>query len=149
MQGERRDRTLGDVPLAALPLESLRGRVDARVAPQMAAGLLQSVEVEVANESSTPWPGQTSREEGRVALQVRWHSPGAEVRYGDEIPLARDLAPGEKLDLTASVIPPRAGRYELEVGLVQLGRGWFSDLGGTGAVRAPVETVPLPTPSQR
>lgn len=148
MRGERLDRSLGDVPLAPLPPEALRGRVDASVAPELTAGLLQPVEVTVTNESAMPWPGQTTREEGRVALDVRWRSPNGEVQEGDEVLLARDFAPGEKLDLTASVIAPRAGRWELEIGLVQLGRGWFTDLGGTGATRAPVETVSLPAPQR-
>jgi hypothetical protein len=83
MRGERGDRTVGDVGLAALPAHSLHGRVEVAAPPEMVAGLLRSIDVDVTNESPSPWPGLTSREEGRVALQVRWHSPGEEVRQGD------------------------------------------------------------------
>lgn len=151
LRGERRGRTLGDVPLVALPPEGLRGRVRVRAPARMAAGLAQVVEVEVTNQSDLTWPGQTSQSAGRVAVQTRWYPGGAAPPQINDfaVPLGRDLAPGDSLRLTASAFGPAAGHHALEVGLVQEGRGWFADLGGTAVIRLPVETLPVPPPPAR
>jgi hypothetical protein len=149
LRGERRDRTLGDVPLAPLGPAALHGRVEARVEPRMASGIQYSLDVVVTNDGPAPWPGETSHSDGRIAVQTRWRIAGEkEPRYNDAaVPLARDLAPGESLRLTIGAFTPRPGRHEIEVGLLQEGRGWFDDLDGSASMRLPIETAPLQSTS--
>jgi hypothetical protein len=142
LRGERRDRTLRDLPLTPLPAEALHGTLAADVPKTMVGGFLAPLTVEVRNDGAAPWPAQTSHAEGRVAVQVRWRVPGQDVKYADTVtPLGRDLAPGETARIEIPVVPPGRGPVELEIGLVQQGRGWFVDLGGEGARRFPVEVV--------
>jgi hypothetical protein len=144
LEGARRDRTLGDVPLAPLPAAGLRGRLEAELPAQMVGGVLQRVEVEVRNDSDRTWPGLTSHSHGRIGVHVRWHAPDGSSTYGKApVPLARDLRPGETLRLAVEAVPIGLGSQELEIGLIQEERGWFSDLDGTGSMRGVVQVRAL------
>jgi hypothetical protein len=148
LRGERRGRTLGDVPLDPLPATALRGRVEAAIEPRMTSGLRHVLDVVVTNESSVAWPASTSQAAGRVAVQTRWRIAGeSEPKYeGSPVPLARDLAPGETVRLKVEALTRRPGAQQIEIGLVQEGRGWFDDLGGAASLRKAVQAVPYRRP---
>ena len=57
---------------------------------------------------------------------------------------ARDLAPGETTRAQAGSWIPPPGDYDLELGVVQSGSGWFSDTAGRGTVRRRVTVTPPP-----
>ncbi len=90
-----------------------------------------NLRVEVENRSEVVWPA-LSVDSARVVRWVyRWEEQIATSwrPVGDEhwVPLAYDLAPGEKTATTLRVpIPPYRGRFRLVVGLAHAGR-WFPD----------------------
>jgi len=100
--------------------------------------------VTVTNSGSAPWPGLTTHARGRVALQARWRdTTGAVVLEGEPGLVARDLAPGESVEVPVGSMMPRPGSYTLEIGLLQDGIGWFAEQpGGARPVTAPVRARP-------
>jgi hypothetical protein len=121
------------------------------------AGFYASLWVRVGNDGDAIWPGATTREAGRIALQARWRdaTSGVVVRESPLEPLARDLAPGETMEAFIGTMMPPPGQYHLEVGLVQDGVGWFNDgsddvaiVRGEAAIRAwsMPEAAPQPKP---
>ncbi len=112
----------------------------------MVSGLHGWLTVTVTNASGAPWPGLTTRAPGRVALQARWRQPatGAIALEGEPGLLARDLAPGESVEVQVGSMMPPPGTYTLEVGLLQEGVGWFAEQpGGSGLVRGAVRARPV------
>jgi hypothetical protein len=139
--------TLRGVPLRELPAAVRRGRVRGRVEHRMVAGAHAWVWVHVENRSPVPWPGLSLPGPHVVMLQSRWREPttGRQVAVAPAVPLARDLAPGERLRAQVGVDVPPAGDYVLEVGLLQGGSGWFADVpSGRGILRRRVRTRPPP-----
>lgn len=97
----------------------------------------KSVRVTIGNLGEQPWPGLDVERKGRVELVMRFWDPDLGVgREGFSLPLGRDLAPGETLDLDLAFSrwELRPGR-EVELGIRQRGYGWFVDRGGRGSVR--------------
>ena len=137
-------RTPGGVPRA--PLADFRGELGARLPDAVVSGLHGWFTVTVTNASGAPWPGLTARAPGRVALQARWRQPasGAVMLEGEPGLLARDLAPGESIEVQVGSMMPPPGIYALEIGVVQEGVGWFAEqAGGSGLVRGAVRARPL------
>ena len=135
-------RTLRGVSRA--PLADFRGELRADLPDAVVAGLHGWFAVTVSNRGSAPWPGLTTRTRGRVALQARWRdTAGALVLEGEPGLLARDLAPGESVEVRVGSMMPRPGSYTLEIGLVQDGVGWFAEQpGGARPVTATVRARP-------
>lgn len=134
VKGERRDRTLRDLPTEELPVEARRGVVRPTIPRKFITGVHQYVPTIVTNTSDVVWPGLTTHAENRVAVESRWvPSDGRPpIRAAGATPLMADLAPGESIEVWVPVYPPRVGTYTLEIGLLQTGPGWFADSGGEG-----------------
>src|SRR5439155_1417539 len=115
-----------------------------RLPDPVVSGLHGWFAVTVTNSGSAPWPGLTTHARGRVALQARWRdTTGAVVLEGEPGLLARDLAPGESVEVPVGSMMPRPGSYTLEIGLSQDGIGWFAEQpGGARPVTAPVRARP-------
>lgn len=122
-------RTVTGVSRAALAQTAKRASLVAELPSDGIAGLYTSLWARVGNDGDAIWPGATAREAGRVALKIRWRdaSSGAVVRESQAEPLARDLAPGATVEAFVGTILPPPGRYQVELGLVQEGVGWFND----------------------
>jgi hypothetical protein len=122
-------RTITGLSRAPLPKIVKRASLVAELPSDGIAGLYSSLWVRVGNNADVIWPGATSREPGRVALQVRWRdmASGNVVRESPVEPLARDLAPGETMEAFVGTLLPPPGSYSVELGLLQQGVGWFND----------------------
>ena len=122
-------RTITGLSRAPLPRMVKRASLVAEPPAQGGAGLYSSLWVRVGNDADVVWPGATTREAGRVALQVRWRdaASGEVVRESTVEPLARDLGPGETLEAFVGTLMPPPGVYNVELGLLQQGVGWFND----------------------
>jgi len=122
-------RTITGVSRAPLRPSAKRASLVAELPPEGIAGFHTTLWVRVGNDGDAIWPGATTREAGRVALQARWRdaTSGVVVREATPEPLARDLAPGETMEAFIGTMLPPPGQYHVEVGLVQEGVGWFND----------------------
>lgn len=135
-------RTLLDLSRTPLDGRAARGRLAGDVQRRFVAGLVGTVWVDVENRGRTPWPGLSVWPAGTVGLRTRWRDrrSGALVSEGPWLPLGVDLAPGGTVRAQAPVTVPAAGRYRLEIGLVQMtsdGAGrWFADVPGGRGLRA-------------
>lgn len=124
----------------------------AAVAP-MQPNELREVPIVLTNSGRVAWPQGGLRP---VRLAYHWldATTGALVKYeGRRTPLPRAVAPGETLELRATVqAPARPGRYVLVWDLLReyTGRGWFSQL-GVAPARVTVEVAgvaaPVPPPA--
>jgi hypothetical protein len=156
--GALEQELLGAIATRA-PTATLEGRPQMQLPPQSRLATL-SVDppasftadrfiwfwVDVRNDGDVTWPGLTVGGEGAVALQARWRRAGSGdvVRAGSPVPLARDLAPGETIRAQVGSWIPPPGDYDLELGVVQSGSGWFSDSAGRGTLRRRVTVTPPP-----
>jgi hypothetical protein len=122
-------RTITGVSRAPLQPSAKRASLVAELPAEGMAGFHALLWVRVGNDGDAIWPGATTREPGRIALQARWRdaTSGVLVRESPLEPLARDLAPGETMEAFIGTMMPPPGQYHLEVGLVQDGVGWFND----------------------
>ena len=142
-----------------------------KVASEIPSGQTVSADITVKNVSPVTWPSKPD-ERGRYAVNLSYHwfdQKGATVVFdGLRTPLPKDLKPGESVDLKAQIqAPAKAGRYTLEVTLVQERAAWFPEkkgarlvlpvtvleagetkLGGVGAVPVPTP-VAAQTPSEK
>ena len=104
------------------------------------------VRFSVHNIGLLTWPAGGDKP---VKLSYHWMSEDAEqvlVLDGARTDLPRDLAPGERAEVSAIVMAPaRAGRYLLWWDLVQENVTWFSDAGDPGQW----QQVVVGTPSAR
>jgi hypothetical protein len=133
--------TLRGLSLGPLPVGGYRGRIRAELPREISHRAVALLPVRVTNASDVPWPGLTTRREGTVAVQARWRDAetGVIVRSGQPTRLATDLGPGEEVRLRVELVFPPPGEYTLELGLVQIGVGWFVEQpDGAGVLRAPV-----------
>jgi hypothetical protein len=114
------------------------GKLEARIslrgpAPRGGkAGERVSLAVAVENTGDTTWLAAERPAGGYVCLGG--HLLDGErhlVRLGDFThPLPRDLQPGESADVDAAFgLPDRAGRFVLQLDLVDVGIAWFSQRG--------------------
>jgi hypothetical protein len=104
-----------------------RGRVEpVEHVSRLTAGLQQTVDVRVANESSWTWRGGKAAMP-EVRLAARWHGDaGDEDGLALRTPFPADLEPGASQLVPVHVVPPgRAGRYRLEIDLVHEHEQWF------------------------
>jgi len=138
-------RTLRGLP-RALPPGAGRARLRGALPRRFFAGLHTWLWVEVENRSRVTWPGLTARRAGRLALAARWRAPrtGALAYESVPVPVAADLAPGERLRAQVDTSVPPPGRYVLEVGLVTEGEGWLADRGAGRVHRRRVVVRPWP-----
>jgi hypothetical protein len=148
-------RTITGVSRAPLPASARRASLVAELPTEGIAGLYASLWTRVGNESDVIWPGATTREPGRLALQARWRdaTSGVVVHESPLEPLARDLAPGQTVEAFVGTMLPPPGQYHLEVGLLQEGVGWFNDgaddtaiVRGDATIRAWSRPEPPPAP---
>lgn len=122
------------------------------------AGTRQTLNVSVENVSSTPWHFDDRR---AMMLGNHWlDTAGNMVRLDDgRAMLPNGVAPGQRIDLTIDVnIPPSAGRYILELDLVQEGVAWFGNKGSATSrteinvrqpaqAAAPADSAPAAAPA--
>jgi ubiquinone/menaquinone biosynthesis C-methylase UbiE len=115
-----------------------------RNAAEAAAGADVSLAARVRNAGNTLWRSGEKRR-GTVALGGHLHE-GERLLELDflRVPLPRDVAPGETLALQVSFrAPARAGRYLLELDMVDEGIDWFA---ARGSETARVELLVRPGP---
>lgn len=128
-----RGTTFGGTPLAALPRQAVRGRIDAQIPAQLVAGSFTWLWVTVANDGDGTLPGMIGAVPGSVQLQARWWdaATGRLVETGETTPLGRDLLPGATVRAQVGLAAPKVpGDYLLEIGLLQQGAGWLGDRAG-------------------
>jgi SAM-dependent methyltransferase len=142
-------------PVAAAPLGdgAFRARLEFAAPPpsEVAAGERFSVAVVVRNEGDAWWPAVV---EGPGPFHVRVGNHWRTRRRGRVVvpddgrtPLARDIPPGdEHVHSLVATAPARAGRYVLELDMVQERVAWFADR-GSPTLRADVKVRrPAPGP---
>jgi hypothetical protein len=110
----------------------------------MLAGEMVKAVVLVKNASSSNWPSKRDEKGHRVVnLSYHWLDRRGDVVVFDGLrtPLPHDVAAGESVRLDAAIqAPDRAGKYTLEVTLVQEGVAWFSERDG-GKLSLPIVVV--------
>ena len=120
----------------AQPLRSAACR--ARIAlvdplPSFAAGVSETLRVRVCNASPDTWSGaRVPQAAGQLRLGNHWlDRRGHPIAIDDgRAPLPRDVPPGETVECTLEVRPPRRpGAYILELDMVQEGVAWFAEKG--------------------
>lgn len=144
LAGTRPGRTLRDLPQKELPVEAREGRISPALPPAFLAGVHRYVPALVTNTSDVPWPGLSTSPTHRVAVESRWIpvDGGPPIDGGGPVPLMTDLGPGQSVKVWVSAYPPQPGDYTLEIGLLQVGTGWFADTGGEGLFRENVVVQP-------
>ncbi len=114
-------------------------------AASLSCGQVRSLSFLVKNTSAVEWPclGELGYSHA-VILQSRWLRPDGTVVAGTEteLHLPYDIEPGDTFGMTVPITaPPRPGRYELEVDLVQKEIARFSER-GSKPFKGAVEVVP-------
>jgi hypothetical protein len=122
--------------------------VDAPPAFRAAPGARLGVRVRVVNTGNTLWLDERRPQGGHVA--VGGHLFDADRRMLEldlfRALLPRRVAPGETVDLACELpVPARAGRYFVELDLVDEGIAWF---GPTGSPTLELEVVVSPPPGR-
>jgi hypothetical protein len=105
-----------------------------RAAAEAAAGADVTLAARVRNTGNTLWRAGEKRR-GTVALGGHLHA-GQQLLALDflRVPLPRDVAPGETLALDVSFkAPSEAGRYVVELDMVDEGITWFAARGSQTA----------------
>jgi hypothetical protein len=125
-----------------LPPEGFRAELTVLRQPAVLRAKKQAVLlVRVKNISPVTW---LARERGgsphQVSLGNHWLDPTGKALINDDgrSALLRDLKPGESVELPLAVNAPSAGRYILEIDMLQEGVTWFG-LAGSQGVKLPVE----------
>ena len=130
-------------PRSALPWTALRAEVEPLCSElELAPGATSDVIVRVRNRGDASWPAHHERRP--VRLGNHWlDEAGAMLRLDDgRAFLPRDLAPGERAELSLPVTAPdEPGDYLLELDLVHEGVAWFADRGSQTA-RVPTRVGP-------
>jgi hypothetical protein len=100
-------------------------------------GLKETLYVKLRNASSGIWPALANAEGShRVLIGNHWLDENNQPLVNDDgrSTLLYDLKPGEEIELPLTVTAPRrAGRYVLEVDVVQEGVAWFASKGSKPA----------------
>lgn len=136
LAGVGRDRTLHGNALAPLAPEARRGSIRIeKDTSAFAASLHSWLPIEVTNGGTQVWPGAAMGFPGTVLVQTRFRdvATGELKQPATAVPLGVDLKPGESAHVLVGVQAPGAGEYDLEIGLLQSGGGWFRDEPGGGA----------------
>jgi SAM-dependent methyltransferase len=122
----------------AQPLRSAACRAEIALVdapPPFAAGVPQTLRVRVRNASPDTWSGaRVPDAAGQLRLGNHWlDRRGHPIALDDgRAALPRDVAPGETVECSLEVRPPRRpGAYILELDMVQEGVTWFAERGST------------------
>ncbi len=98
----------------------------------------KTVQVTVVNTGNITWSA-TGATPFNLAYHLYDKAGKTLVWDGARTPLGTDLAPGQSRTLPLTFpVPSTSGDYTLAVEMVREGVGWFSQLGGTPAVRIPL-----------
>jgi hypothetical protein len=110
----------------------------------------------ITNEAPVAWPvtGDVQAGESAVRLGIAWHPHGTSTTVLDQrVDLPFALAPGERLVLAPQLDPRAAGGaalppgdYDVDVGLVHEGVGWFAERGGARLTASVTIAAPAPAP---
>ena len=105
-----------------------------KIPTEMIAGQQTSADVTVKNVSERSWPSKPNQK-GKNAVRLSYHWLDRKGRIivfeGLRTALPRDLGPGESARLHAAIqAPEKAGKYVLDVTLVQEGVAWFPEMNG-------------------
>jgi hypothetical protein len=130
-------------PRTPLPPEALRAELTVVGVPARLRRKQRAVfSVRIKHARQVVWP---ARERDGQLYQVRvgnhWLDASGTIRINDDgrSALLSDLPPGETVELPLTVnAPSKAGRYLLEIDMIQEGVSWFG-LVGSPTVRIPVE----------
>lgn len=122
------------------------------VPSEMLAGETVVAEILFGNAGNQVWPS-TADTRGRKQVNLSYHWLDADRKVvifdGLRTHLPHDLQPGETLRINASIqAPPHAGKYVLQLSMVQEAVAWFHDKGGVTLdlpVRVVEVAVPVPT----
>jgi hypothetical protein len=135
--------TTGETPDSSSPglLRAEIARSDAGAALAGAAGARLALRLSLRNAGNTLWLSSPEKRTGHVA--VGGHLLDAEGHLLDldflRVPLPRDVAPGATIDVECPLVaPPAAGRYQLELDLVDEGVAWFGSR-GSATLRVPLD----------
>jgi len=105
-----------------------------QIPSEMKLGKTIQASVNISNSSDRAWPSKpNSKGENAVNLAYHWlDRQGQVVVYdGERTPFPENLNPGESVELAMTIKPPpHAGKYLLEVTLVQEAVAWFPEKGG-------------------
>ena len=113
---------------------------------EMIAGQQLSAAVTFKNISARSWPSKPN-ERGKNAVRLSYHWLDRKQRMvvfdGVRTALSRDVGPGESAKINAAIqAPEKAGKYVLDVTLVQEGVAWFPEMNGA-KLSLPVNVVPV------
>jgi 4-amino-4-deoxy-L-arabinose transferase-like glycosyltransferase len=130
-------------PRTPLPPEALRAELSVvGVPPRLRTKQRAVFSVRIKNASHAVW---FTRERDAQPHQIRvgnhWLDTNGTIRINDDgrSALLSDLPPGEIVELPLTVnAPSKAGRYLLEIDMLQEGVSWFG-AAGSSTVRIPVE----------
>ena len=105
-----------------------------KIPTEMIAGQQTSADVTLKNASERSWPSKPNQK-GNNAVRLSYHWLDRKGRIivfeGLRTALPRDLGPGESARLNAAIqAPEKAGKYVLDVTLVQEGVAWFPEMNG-------------------
>ncbi len=138
-------------PLRPLDGQAARALIAARYVPKrVRIGTPLALTLRIVNAGSVSWPAIArgrSEPTYTVHLLSRWFrsSEPQDTRIAvasQELPLRRDLAPGDQIEQTFRLTtPPRPGVYDIEIAVRQLPGAAFEGAGNT-PLRARVEIVP-------
>lgn len=124
------DTTSAGTALRRLEPSATRVAIDADLPATMPPGRYAWVPIGIENRGSTSLAGLSAASPWTLLLRSRWRdaTTNAVLIEGEAIPLAADVAPGERVRAQVNLLAPaRAGTYVLEIGLVQQGAGWLAD----------------------
>ena len=129
---------VGEHPVPAGPLAV---RWLAYELTEQKAGATTKARVRLRNAGTAPW-----RSRGREGVQLAYHwlDPlgNAIVWDGTRVAFPDVVAPGDELEIEASIVAPRPpGSYRLAFDLVEEYRFWFAEL-GSATLDLPVEVRP-------
>jgi hypothetical protein len=115
-----------------------------KIPTEMIAGQQASADVTFKNVSERSWPSKPNQK-GKNAVRLSYHWLDRKGRMivfeGLRTPLPRDLGPGVSAKLNAAIqAPEKAGKYVLDVTLVQEEVAWFPEMNGA-KISVPVVVV--------
>jgi cell division septation protein DedD len=140
----------GEARPRRLPESGFQVKLEAHEVPrEIKVNETAVAEITVTNASPVIWPSK-SDERGRFGVHLAYHwlsEKGTMVVFdGLRTAFPNDVKPGESVDLKANIrAPEKAGRYVLEVTLVQERSAWFPEKNGAKLV-FPVSVLDLDEP---
>lgn len=128
----------GPLQLDSRSPEGLRHQLELGPVPaSIESGAMLEVQVEISNTGTARWLGESRDQIGVVFLAVqRVDADGGEAVDVVRLPLGRDVAPGERLELRVRVPLADPGLAKLRFDLVAERVAWFERLGSRPAEAA-------------